>query len=41
MANTLPKPDHRMQIVDPETGVMTPEFFRLVLLIVAALNALP
>jgi hypothetical protein len=32
-------PDHRMQVLDAE-GRMTPDFFKLLIAIIAALNAL-
>jgi len=36
----IPLPDHRMQAFDPQTGKMTPDFFKLLVAIIAALNAL-
>ena len=40
MANKIPNPDHRMQVIDPETGKMTTEFFIVWAAVIAALNAL-
>jgi hypothetical protein len=33
-------PDHRMQAFDPETGQMTPDFYKLLIAILTALNTL-